>query len=111
MVSVKLTEKSQLGGRFLIEGKEGWTEITRNDTASVSIKRAIIGLSDSNLMFSFEESDREELLKLSEKLLVIASKELGEKLTSNKELCDLLLPKPKVLSKKKTPKRSSLKTQ
>ena len=69
MVSVKLTEKSQLGGRFVIEGLEGWTEITRNEAASVSLRRAIIGLSDANLMFAFEEEDREGLMNLSENFL------------------------------------------
>ena len=111
MVSVKLTEKSQLGSRFLIEGLEGWTEITRNDTASVPLRRAIIGLSDSNLMFSFDEEDREGLLALPEKLLKAAAKELKKESLTAQELCDLLLPKPKALPKRKTTKKSALKAE
>lgn len=111
MVSVKLTENSQLGGRFVIEGLEGWTEITRNEAASVSLRRAIIGLSDSNLMFAFEEEDREGLMNLSEKLLRLAALELDKESLTAQELCDLLLPKPKALPKKKTTKKSSLKAE
>ena len=111
MVSVKLTENSQLGSRFVIEGLEGWTEITRNEAASISLRRAIIGLSDTNLMFAFDEEDREGLMNLSEKLLRLAALELAQESLTAQELCDLLLPKPKALSKKKTPKKSSLKTE
>lgn len=111
MVSVKLTKNSQLGSRFIIEGLEGWTEITRNEATSVPLRRAIIGLSDANLMFSFDEEDRENLMNLSEKLLKIAAKELEKKSLTAQELCDLLLPKPKALPKKKTTKKSSLKTE
>ena len=111
MVSVKLTEKSQLGSRFLIEGLEGWTEITRNDTTSVPLRRAIIALSDKNLMFVFTEEDRKGLLDLPEKLLKTAARELKKESLTTQELCDLLLPKPKALPKKKTLKKSSLKTE
>ena len=111
MVSVKLTENSQLGSRFVIEGLEGWTEITRNEAASISLRRAIIGLSDKNLMFVFTEEDREKLLDLSEKLLKIAAKELEKESLTAQELCDLLLPKPKASPKKKTTKKSALKAE
>lgn len=111
MVSVKLTENSQLGGRFVIEGLEGMREITPNDSTPVSLRRAIIGLSDANLMFAFDEEDREGLMNLSEKLLRLAALELNKESLTAQELCDLLLPKPKALPKKKTTKKSSLKTE
>lgn len=111
MVSVKLTENSQLGGRFVIEGLEGMREITLNDSTPIPLRRAIIGLSDSNLMFVFEEEDREGLMNLSEKLLRLAALELDKESLTAQELCDLLLPKPKALPKKKITKRSSLKTE
>lgn len=104
MVTVKLTEASQLGGRFVIEGLEGRTEITRNDSASIPLRRAIVALSDKNLMFEFEESDREGLLNLSDKLLEIAFKEVGEELGSAKDLCDILLPKKEIAKPKPKPK-------
>jgi len=109
MVTVKLTEGSQLGGRYVIEGLEGKTEITRNDSASVSLRRAIVALSDENLMFEFGESDREDLLNLPEKLLEIGLKEVGRESGTAQDLCDILLPKkttPKPKSKPK-PKKTS----
>lgn len=109
MVTVKLTESSQLGGRYVIEGLEGRTEITRNDSASVSLRRAIVALSDENLMFEFDESDRKDLLNLPEKLLEIGLKEVGKESGTAQDLCDILLPKkttPKPKSKPK-PKKTS----
>ena len=38
MVTVKLTEGSRLGVRYIFEGLEGRTEITQNDSTSVSLK-------------------------------------------------------------------------
>ena len=109
MVTVKLTESSQLGGRYVIEGLEGRTEITRNDSASIPLRRAIVALSDENLMFEFDEADREDLLNLSEKLLAIGLKEVGKESGTAQDLCDILLPKkvaPKPKSKPK-PKKTS----
>ena len=117
MVSVKLTENSRLGSRCTINGLERMTEITQNDSASIPLSRAIVGLSDENLMFTFEESDREGILLLNEKLLKIGFEELGKELGSAEDLCDLLLPKkelskakpkPKAKKSSKTTKKSSL---
>lgn len=109
MVTVKLTEGSRLGVRYIFEGLEGRTEITQNDSTSVSLRRAIIALSDDNLMFEFDESDREGLLNLPEKLLDIAFREIGKESGTAQDLCDVLLPKketPKPKSKPK-PKKTS----
>lgn len=107
MVSVKLTENSSIG-RFTIMGLDGRTEITRNDSCSISVVRALTALSSENLMFTFEESDREEMMNVPEKILGLAFRELGKDLGSHADLCDLLLPKPVTTSKKKSSKKSSL---
>ena len=104
MVTVKLTESSQLGGRYVIEGLEGRTEITRNDSASIPLRRAIVALSDENLIFEFDESDREGLLNLSEKLLEIGLKEIGKESGTAQDLCDVLLPKKATSKPKSKPK-------
>ena len=66
---------------------------------------------------TFEESDREGILLLNEKLLKIGFEELGKELGSAEDLCDLLLPKkelpkakpkPKAKKSSKTTKKSSL---
>ena len=105
MVTVKLTEGSRLGVRYIFEGLEGRTEITQNDSTSVSLRRAIIALSDDNLMFEFDESDREGLLNLPEKLLDIAFREIGRKESgTSQDLCDILLPKKATSKPKSKPK-------
>jgi len=109
MVSVKLAENSRLGTRFVIEGLEGMREITPDESTSVPLRKAILGLKDPNLVFVFEESDREELLNLSEKLLERAFLELGKDLGTAEELTNLLLPQPEKKTKPKTTRKSALK--
>ena len=107
MVSVKLTENSSIG-RFTITGLDGRTEITRNDSCSISVLKALTALSSENLMFTFEESDREEMMNVPEKILGLAFKELGKDLATHADLCDLLLPKAISTPKKKASKKSTL---
>ena len=63
-----------------------------------------MALSDSNLMFEFDESDREDLLNLPEKLLEIGLKEVGRESGTAQDLCDILLPKKETPKPKSKPK-------
>ena len=100
MVTVRLTDDSKIG-RLNITPKK---EITRKDEETVSVKWAVLRLSDPNLFFVFGEEDREELLALSEKLALMGCKETGKDISTAKELADELLPKKEVIRKKPTPK-------
>lgn len=98
MVTVKLTDDSKIG-RLNITPKQ---EITRKEEATVSVKWAVLRLSDPNYFFNFGEEDREELLALSEKLVLMGCKETGKDISTVKELADELLPKKEVIRKKPT---------
>jgi len=101
LVTVRLTDDSKLG-RLNITPKK---EITRKDEETVSVKWAVLRLSDPNYFFVFDEEDREELLALDEKILGLASRELKkDSLLKATELVDELLPKKEVIRKKPTPK-------
>jgi hypothetical protein len=61
----------------------------------------------------FNEEDREELLALDEKIVLLGCKETGKDISTVKELADELLPKkvkpkpkPKPRTKAKTPSKS-----
>ena len=79
-------------------------ENTRKDEETVSVKWAVLRLSDPNYFFVFSEEDREELLLLDEKILGLASRELKKDSLKATELVDELLPKKEVIRKKPTPK-------
>lgn len=100
MVTVRLTDDSKIG-RLNITPKQ---EITRKEEATVSVRWAVLRLSDPNYFFSFGEEDREELLALNEKLVLMGCKETGKDISTVKELADELLPKKEVIRKKPTPK-------
>lgn len=109
MVTVRLTDNSTIG-KFNINTK---TEITRKEEATVPVTWAVLRLSDPNLFFSFDEKDREELLALSEKIVLIGCRETGKDISTVKELADELLPKkakpkpkPKPKPKAKTPSKT-----
>jgi len=111
LVTVRLTDDSTIG-RLNITPKQ---EITRKEEATVSVKWAVLRLSDPNYFFTFGEEDREELLGLNEKLTIIACKETGKDISTAKELADELLPKkekpkpkpkPKPKTKAKTPSKT-----
>ena len=91
--------------------------LTREVSAPINLEAALVRLGDSNLDFTFEESDREELMKIDSKLFTLLSSELKEEILTHVQLADLLLPakvvvKPKPKPKPKTtttkPKKSSL---
>tara|TARA_B100000963_G_scaffold121882_1_gene106270 strand:+ start:6424 stop:6768 length:345 start_codon:yes stop_codon:yes gene_type:complete len=111
LVTVRLTDDSKIG-RLNITPKQ---EITRKDEATVSVKWSVVRLSDPNLFFRFDEEDREELLGLNEKLVLIGCREIGKDISTVKELADELLPKkekskpkpkPKPKPKAKTPSKT-----
>ena len=109
MVTVRLTDNSTIG-RLNITPKQ---EITRKEEATVSVKWAVLRLSDPNYFFTFSEEDREELLALNEKLVLMGCKETGKDILTAKELADELLPKkekpkpkPKPKPKAKTPSKT-----
>lgn len=109
MVTVRLTDDSKIG-RLNITPKQ---EITRKEEATVSVKWAVLRLSDPNYFFVFSEEDREELLALSDKLVLMGCKETGKDISTAKDLADELLPKkakpkpkPKPKPKAKTPSKA-----
>ena len=109
MVTVRLTDDSKIG-RLNITPKQ---EITRKEEATVSVKWAVLRLSDPNYFFTFGEEDREELLALSDKLILMGCKETGKDISTAKDLADELLPKkanpkpkPKPKPKTKTPSKA-----
>ena len=107
MVTVRLTDDSKIG-RLNITPKQ---EITRKEEATVSVKWAVLRLSDPNYFFTFGEEDREELLALNEKLVLAGCKETGKDISTVKELANELLPKkekpkPKPKPKPKTPSKT-----
>ena len=109
MVTVRLTDNSKIG-RLNITPKQ---EITRKEEATVSVKWAVLRLSDPNYFFTFGEEDREELLALDEKVALLGCKETGKDISTAEELADELLPKkekpkpkPKPKPKAKTPSKT-----
>ena len=91
MVTVRLTDNSKIG-RLNITPKQ---EITRKEEATVSVKWAVLRLSDPNYFFVFGEEDKDELLELNERFLQVFSTEIGKEISSSKQLLEELLPAPK----------------
>jgi len=90
--------------------------ITRESSASLGVMAALVRAGDNNLMVSFEESDREDIMLMDEKHFDMLSLELGQTISSSQVLVDLLLPKaivPKkiVLSKSKKSAKTSTKSR
>ena len=110
MVKVRLADNSKIG-RLNITPKK---EITRKDEETVSVKWAVLRLSDPNYFFVFDEEDREELLALNKKLVLIGCKETGKDISTVDELADELLPKkvkPKPKPKPKPKAKTSSKSK
>tara|TARA_B100001287_G_scaffold101112_1_gene85073 strand:+ start:183 stop:521 length:339 start_codon:yes stop_codon:yes gene_type:complete len=110
LVTVRLTDDSKIG-RLNITPKQ---EITRKEEATVSVKWAVLRLSDPNYFFVFSEEDREELLGLSDKLVLMGCKETGKDISTAKDLADELLPKkakPKPKPKPKPKAKTSSKAK
>ena len=106
MVSVKLSENATVYRVSLLGNK-----LSREASAPICLEAALVRLGDTNLKFTFEESDREELMKVDSKLFPLISDELDKKILTHDDLVNLLLPpviksKPKKITPK--PKKSSL---
>lgn len=78
-----------------------------NATLEVGTDWAIAKIGDRNLMFTFEESDRDALGEVSEKQLAILRRQLNQEDLDTKALGLLLLPQKKKASPKKKPKKAS----
>ena len=76
MAKVCLSENSMMG-RLTIRTGNGLSEITRNDSCSLTATKAMLYYGDPNLTITFEESDRSELKGLDDKLQLMALKAFG----------------------------------
>lgn len=81
--------------------------IRRRGAISVPSEWALLKIKDPNLMFVFEESDRDEVSKTNEKTLAILSRVLGEELKTSSDLENLILPKKKGRKPVKTPTKTT----
>ena len=76
MVSVKLSDNSTIP-RLGLRGLKQASVITRRESVSVPLVWAIPRLSDKELLFVFDESERSELESLEGHLLEMALSELS----------------------------------
>ena len=105
MAKIILSESSVMG-RLRI-GRE---EITREDSCEISALKGLLKMQDPNLLITFEESDEEELLGLSDKILEMSARILNLPSTpKGSDLVALLLPKKTVASKAKTTAKKAAK--
>lgn len=101
MVKVTLSDNAGFSLRVNIDGIT--LRKKHNEPVDVSVISSLVRLSDPNLMFVFEESDREELMSVSESTLALVSRELKHENLTHEKLAGLLLPaKKKTTPKKKT---------
>lgn len=108
LVTVKLTGNSEVG-RLVVPSLEGApVEITRRDSSSVSLRWALVRGKDRNLLFTFEESDREELKSLEGNLLKTVLREFGVETLEMLE--SRILPAKKVASRGRPKGSASKKT-
>ena len=98
LVKVKLSSKSPFA--LNVMGLE-LSKTNSEPVAFPSLIGALVRYSDANLEFTFEESDRENLMQLDTDLFDILSKELGTDITTHEQLCGVLLPKKKKTKPKK----------
>tara|TARA_R100000406_G_scaffold94037_1_gene85092 strand:+ start:353 stop:700 length:348 start_codon:yes stop_codon:yes gene_type:complete len=75
--------------------------ISKRGPITVPVDWALMRIGDENLVFTFVEEDRKDVLETSDKTLAMLSRVLKEDLKKASDLSSLLLPKKKVL---KTPK-------
>ena len=108
MAKIILSESSVMGR--LRVGRE---EITREDSCEISALKGLLRMEDPNLLITFEESDREELESLDDRLLVLSARILKlEGVPTGKEVASALLPKPKVTTRaKNTAKKAAKKAK
>tara|TARA_R100000734_G_C3314754_1_gene106438 strand:- start:1456 stop:1782 length:327 start_codon:yes stop_codon:yes gene_type:complete len=84
--------------------------VQRDVQSEIPVIQALLRCSDTKLMFTFEEKDRKDLESIDPELFPTISSELRKKITTHKELIELLLPKKSAAKKKTAPKakKSSL---
>ena len=92
MVSVKLSDNSTIP-RLGLRGLKQASVITRRESVSVPLAWAIPRLSDKELLFVFDESERSELESLEGHLLEMALSELS--LEEGSSVSETLLGKKK----------------
>lgn len=109
MVKVSVTESAGFSFRTTIDGKV--LKLKLAEPVDVTVRSSLARLSDRNLVFVFEESDREELMAITEGVLEMVSLELGKPISSKEELAEMLLPivkkKTTAAKKKTTPKEKT----
>ena len=97
MVKVKLSSTSPFSLNVM---GLGLSKASPEPVTFPSLIGALVRHSDKNLDFSYEESDREEMMQLNPEMFKVLSRELGTEITTHEQLCSLLLPakakKPKV---------------
>jgi len=105
MAKIILSESSVMGR--LRVGRE---EITREVSCEISALKGLLRKQDPNLSITFEESDEEELLGLSEKILGMSQGILNlPTVPTGADLVNLLLPKKTVAKKAKTTAKKAAK--
>ena len=105
MAKIILSESSVMGR--LRVGRE---EITREVSCEISALKGLLRMEDPNLLITFEESDEEELLGLSEKILGMSQGILNlPTVPTGADLVKLLLPKKTVATKAKTSAKKAAK--
>lgn len=92
MVSVRLSDNSTIP-RLGLRGLKQAPVITRRESVSVPLAWAIPRLSDKELLFVFDESERSELESLEGRLLEMALSELS--LEEGSSVSETLLGKKK----------------
>jgi len=79
-------------------------KLSKRTPLTVPVDWALMRIGDKNLVFTFVEEDREDVLATSEKTLAMLSRVLKEDLKEASDLSSLLLPKKKMLKVPKAPK-------
>ena len=97
MVSVKLSDNATVYETSLMGNR-----LTREVSASINMDAALVSLGDKNLLFTFEDSEREELMQINTKLFALLTSGLNTEILTHTQLADMLYtakvvvkPKPK----------------
>mgnify|MGYP000020230742 CR=1 FL=1 len=85
--------------------------ITRNRSQRVSVRWSLPRLNSPDLLFTFEESDREVLSSLTANQLRLVAKTTEKDITTHSEVEALLLPAKKKPKKTTKPKTKTTKTE
>lgn len=108
MVKVSVADSVGFSFRTTIDGIVLRKKLA--EPVQVTVRSSLARLSDENLVFVFEETDREELMAISDKTLDLVNREL-KSTYSLEELAKELLPtvkkKATAAKKKTTPKEKT----